>query len=694
MKEVKTQQIRNVGFFGHGDDGKTSLCEVILFLGGENNRIGSVDEGNSLLDFEPEEVDRKLTLSLSVGHIFWKDAKINIIDTPGYPNFFSEAIVAMSVVDTAVIVSDTSEVKLQAEKAWKLASERGVPRAVFVTKMDDPSADFYGFLDKLKERFEGVKFVPITLPIGSGDSFKGVFDVISGKAFIYQDDRSGKYQEDSVQDDKIESARSDSIESIIEMDDEVMEKYLEGEELPKEDILRCLKKGMESGELVPVFCGSSLKNIGVSHFLDYIVSTFPDPSFRKEVTGKNPSSGEEVKRRISVDEPTSCFVFKTISDPFAGKITIFKIFSGVVTPDMTLYNPNKLVREKIGGLFALIGKKQKNAPKGVAGDILATTKLKETSTMDTLCDEKNQIVYPPVELPQAVISYAIEPKTKGDEEKIINALHRLMEEDPSIKISRNEQTKELLLSGMGQTHIEVIVEKLKRKFGVEVNMKEPKVPYKETIKAKARAQGKYKKQTGGRGQYGDCWLEIEPLPRGKEFEFVDKIVGGVIPKQFIPAVEKGVREAMQSGILAGYPVTDVKVTVYDGSHHPVDSSELAFKIAGSLAFKKAMEQAKPVLLEPIMKLEIIVPEECMGDVIGDLNSRRGKVQGFETKAGWTTIRALVPMAEVLKYAPALRSITSGRGEFTMEFSHYEEVPPQIAQKIIEEARAEREKGEK
>ncbi len=695
MREVKTGRIRNVGFFGHGDDGKTSLCEAILFTGGENNRLGSVDEGTSLLDFEPEEIEKKLTLSLSVAHIFWKDFKINIVDTPGYPNFISEVISAMRVVDTAVIVFDaSSEIKLQAEKAWKISEENRVPKAFFITKMDESGADFYGFLEKLKERFSDFKVVPIVLPLGSGGDFKGIMDVIDGKAYVYKGDGSPDFDVIDIPEEekeRFEGIKSDSIESIIEMDDSVMERYLEGEEISKEEIFSCIKKGMLDMKLIPVFCGSGVKNIGIPQFLDSITKFFPSPDERGEVEGKDPQSGNTIKRKVSSDEPTSAFVFKTITDPFAGKITIFKIFSGKISPDMVLYNPNRLVREKIGGLFALIGKKQKNAPIGYAGDILATTKLKETTTGDTLCDEKNQIVFPSMELPQAVISFAIEPKTKGDEEKIIGSLNRLMEEDPSIRVSRNEQTKELLLSGMGQFHIEVILSKLKRKFGVEVNMKEPKVPYKETIKAVARAQGKYKKQTGGRGQYGDCWLELEPLPRGQEFEFVDKIVGGVIPKQFIPAVEKGVREAMQSGILAGYPVTDVKVTVYDGSHHPVDSSELAFKIAGSLAFKKAMEQAKPVLLEPIMKLEITVPEECMGDVIGDLNGRRGKVQGFETKGGWTTIKALVPMAEVLKYAPALRSITSGRGEFTMEFSHYEEVPPQIAQKIIEEARKEKEK---
>ncbi len=694
MKEVRTEKIRNVGFFGHGGDGKTSLCEAILFTCGGNSRLGSVDDGTSIMDFEPEEVEKKITLSLSVAGIYWKEHKINIIDTPGYSNFISEAIAALRAVDVAVIVLDAaSDVKLQAEKSWKMAEELNLPRAFFVSKMDDPNVDFYALLEKLKKRYDGYKIVPITLPMGKGDSFSGVMDVLTKKCYAYESDGSGKFSEVEPQGedkDLLESHGSDAMESIIEMDDAVMEKYLEGEEIKKDELVTCLKKGISEAKIIPVFCGIPVKNMGTAHFLDAVVDFFPAPDFRGSVKGKDPETGEEIERAIDENGPVSCFVFKTLTDPFAGKISIMKVFSGTLTPDTMLYNPNKQTKERIGGIFTLVGKKQENAPSGHAGDIVATTKLKETTTGDTLCDEKEKIIYPGLSLPQPVISFAIEPKTKGDEEKIISSLHRLMEEDPSIHVSRDEQTKELLISGLGQSHVEVIISRLKRKFGVEVNMKEPKVPYKETIKKTAKAQGKYKKQTGGRGQYGDCWLEIEPLPRGQEFEFVDKIVGGAIPKQFIPAVEKGVREAMRSGILAGYPVTDVRVTVYDGSFHPVDSSEIAFKIAGSLAFKNAMKDAKPVILEPIMKLEITVPEECMGDVIGDLNSRRGKVQGFETKDGWTTIRALVPMAEVLKYAPALRSITSGRGEFTMEFSHYEEVPPQIQEKIIEESKKEEE----
>ncbi len=697
MKEVKTEKIRNVGFFGHGGDGKTSLCEAILYTAGESERLGSVDGGTSIMDFEPEEVERKITLSLSIARVFWKDHKINILDTPGYSNFISESIFAMKASDVAVIVLDaSSDIKLQAEKSWKMAEEQGLPRAFFVTKLDDQNADFEKLVEKLRSKYKGYSIVPITIPLGKGESFSGIVDVLSGKAFLYEKDGSGKFKETDIppeEKESIEAMISEARESIIEMDDEIMEKYLEGEEVSKEELTKCVKKGMEETKLIPVFSGVPVKNMGTAHFLDAVVELFPPPSFRGSLEGKDPDTGETKYRKISDEDPVSCFVFKTLSDPFAGKITIFKMISGVITPDTTLYNPNKKTKERIGGLFTLVGKKQESAPSGHAGDILATTKLKETTTGDTLCDDKDRIIYPPVALPQPVISFAIEPKTKGDEEKIISSLTRLMEEDPSIHVSRDEQTKELLISGLGQTHVEVIIERLKRKFGVEVNIKEPKVPYKETIKKPAKAQGKYKKQTGGRGQYGDCWIEIEPLPRGKEFEFVDKIVGGAIPKQFIPAVEKGVREAMKSGILAGFPVTDVKVTLYDGSFHPVDSSEIAFKIAGSLAFKNAMKDAKPVILEPIMKLEITVPEECMGDVIGDLNSRRGKVQGFETKDGWATIRALVPMAEVLKYAPALRSITSGRGEFTMEFSHYEEVPPQIQEKIIEESKKEKEEKE-
>jgi len=469
-----------------------------------------------------------------------------------------------------------------------------------------------------------------------------------------------------------------------------MERYLNGEEIEPSKIEECLKKGIWEGKITPVLCGSAVKNIGIQNLLDFLTKFYPPPTFRREIEGYDPKTGQKVKRTISSSEPFSAYVFKTISDPFAGRLNLFKVYSGELYPDMTVLNTKKDEKEKIGQLFSLVGKKQKPLPCVTTGDIGVVAKLKNVGTGDTLCDERAPIKYEEVKVPPALMSFSLRPKTKGDEDKLNASLAKLMDEDLTIRYARDEQTKEFILSGMGQVHIEVIVEKLKRKFGVEVELKEPKVPYKETIKGTAKAQGKYKRQSGGRGQYGDTWLEISPLPRGEGFVFEDKIVGGVIPKQYIPAVEKGVVEAMQQGILAGYPVTDVKVTLYDGSYHEVDSSEMAFKIAASMGFKKCMEMANPVLLEPIMKMEIIVPEENMGDVMGDLNSRRGKILGVEAKGANQIIRAHVPMAEILKYAPDLRSMTGGRGTFTMEFSHYEEVPPHIAQKIIEQARKEKE----
>lgn len=694
MKRYEPELIRNVGLFSHGGDGKTSIAEAMLFLSGENNRLGRVDDGTSIMDFEPEELERKITISSSLAFFEWKRHKINLIDTPGDDNFISDARFCMRVVDCAIIVvSGIDGVKVQTEKVWQFAKENSNPLLIFINKLDRERSDFFRTLDSLKESFEDSNFVPVQLPFGKEDEFKGVLDLLTKKAFLYSDDALGTYEEKEIPNELkeiVERYRERLLESIVEMDDEIMEKYLSGEEIEPSRMEECLRKGIYEGKIIPVLCGSAIRNIGIRNLLDFIINFYPPPTFRKEIEGYDIKSGEKIKRKISPQEPFSAYVFKTISDPFTGRLSLFKVYSGELYPDVSVLNATKDEKEKIGQIFSLVGKKQKPLACAVSGDIAVVAKLKNVGTGDTLCDEKSPIKYEGVKVPPALISYSLKPKTKGDEDKLNASLAKLMEEDLTIRYARDEQTKEFILSGMGQVHIEVIVEKLKRKFGVEVELKEPKVPYKETIKGTAKAQGKYKRQSGGRGQYGDTWLEISPLPRGEGFVFEDKIVGGVIPKQYIPAVEKGVIEAMQHGILAGYPVTDVKVTLYDGSYHEVDSSEMAFKIAASMGFKKCMEMANPVLLEPIMKMEIITPEENLGDVMGDLNSRRGKILGVEAKGNNQIIKAYVPMAEILKYAPDLRSMTGGRGTFTMEFSHYEEVPPHIAQKIIEQAKKEKE----
>ncbi|MBP8626441.1 MAG: elongation factor G [Syntrophorhabdaceae bacterium] len=694
MKKYEPNIIRNVGIFSHGGEGKTSIVEAMLFLAGENNRIGRVDDGTSLMDFEPEEVERKITISSSLACFEWNKHKFNLLDTPGDDNFIADAKLCMKVADAAIIVvSAVAGIKVQTEKVWGYTNEFGIPACIFINKMDRERADFSATIEDIKKNFTDKTILPIHLPIGKEDSFRGIVDLLSMKAFIFKDDMSGAYDVVDIPDELIDEAntyRERAVELAVEMDDEVMERYLNGDEIKDEEIEDCLRKGIWERKIVPVMCGSAAKNIGIQFLLDNIVKYYPSPLFRKEIEAIDLKTGETINVTIDPNKPFSAYVFKTITDPFAGKLTLFRVYSGEVHPDMTVLNATKDEKERIGQIFYLVGKKQKPAGFASFGDIAVLAKLKNVGTGDTLCDEKFPVKYKAVTLPTPLISFSLQPKAKGDEDKLNSSLARLMEEDLTIRYKRDEQTKEFILSGMGQIHIEVIVERLKRKFGVDVELKEPKVPYKETIKGTAKVQGKYKRQSGGRGQYGDTWLEISPLPRGEGFEFVDKIVGGVIPKQYIPAVEKGIVEAMEQGMLAGYPVTDIRVALYDGSYHDVDSSEMAFKIAASMGFKKGMEMANPTLLEPIMKIEVIVPDENMGDVMGDLNSRRGKIVGVESKGNNQVVKATVPMAEILKYAPDLRSMTGGRGTFTVEFSHYEEVPAHIAAKIIEAAKKEKE----
>jgi len=694
MKKYEPNIIRNVGMFSHGGEGKTSIVEAMLFLAGENNRIGRVDDGTSLMDYEPEEIERKITISSSLACFEWNKHKFNLLDTPGDDNFIADAKLCMKVVDSAVIImSAVSGVKVQTEKVWEYTDEFGIPSCIFINKMDRERAEFNATVEDIKKNFTDRTILPIHLPIGKEDSFKGIVNLLSMKAYMYKDDTSGAFDVVDIPQDLLDEAnnhREKLVEVAVEMDDDVMERYLNGEGITNEEIERCLKNGIWNKKIVPVLCGSASKNIGIQLILDTIVQYYPPPTFKKEIEAIDIKTGETIMKGLDPDGPFSAFVFKTITDPFAGKLTLFRVYSGEVHPDMTVLNATKEQKERIGQIFYLVGKKQKPAGFASFGDIAVLAKLKDVGTGDTLCDEKSPVKYKAVTLPTPLISFSLQPKAKGDEDKLNSSLTRLMEEDLTIRYKRDEQTKEFILSGMGQIHIEVIVEKLKRKFGVDVELKEPKVPYKETIKGTAKVQGKYKRQSGGRGQYGDTWLEISPLPRGAGFEFVDKIVGGVIPKQYIPAVEKGIVEAMEQGMLAGYPVTDIRVSLYDGSYHEVDSSEMAFKIAASMGFKKGMEAANPTLLEPIMKVEVIVPDENMGDVMGDLNSRRGKIMGVESKGNNQVVKATVPMAEILKYAPDLRSMTGGRGTFTVEFSHYEEVPAHIAAKIIENAKKEKE----
>lgn len=682
----KVERIRNIALIGHGGAGKTSLAEAMLYKSGTIKRFGKVEEGNTAMDFEPEELKRRSSISSGFHQFSWKNFTVNLIDTPGDQNFFSDTKSSMQAADGAIVVIDAVDgVKVQTELAWEFAKEFKQPCVIFINKLDRERADFNRTFEDAKVSFEP-KPIILQLPIGAEDEFRGIVDLIRNKAFVY--DADGKPQKEDIPADMqnlVESEREALIENIAEADDALIERYLEGEELTDEDLNAALRSGTLSHTFVPVVCGSATKNIGIDLLMDFVTTSMPSPIDRGARTGLDPSSGNEIERAPDEDAPFSGFVVKTVADPYAGRLNIFRVVSGKLGSDGTFYNSNKDTKERFTQLLTIAGKEQKSAAAAGPGSIVAVAKLKETRTGDTLCDEANKIKYACAEPLPSLISFALTAKSKGDEDKIFISLSKLLEEDPSVKLDRVAETKEILLSGLGQIHVETILEKLKRKFSVEAQLNTPKVPYRETIKSKARVQGKHKKQTGGHGQFGDCWIQIEPLPRGKGFEFVDAIVGGVIPKTYIPAVEKGIVEASQKGVLAGFPAVDFKVTLDDGSYHAVDSSEMAFKIAGSLAFKKAVEEANPTLLEPIMKVTVTTPEDFMGDIMGDLNGRRGKVLGMDNAGKNQVINAQVPMAEFLSYASDLRSMTGGRGMFTMEFSHYDEVPAQIAEKIIEEA---------
>jgi elongation factor G len=688
MSKYESKTIRNLAIIGHGGTGKTSLCESILYLAGKTDRPGRVDEGTSSMDYEPEEQKRHISISASTNHIDWEKHRINFIDTPGDSNFAFDTQSCLRIVDLAVVMVDAvGGVEFQTEKVWEYADAFKLPRLLFVSRMDRERADFDKAITSIRERL-GKKFTIFSLPIGAEGDFSGVVDLTSMKASAYDDQKRASKSIDIPADmaDTVKKYRDILIEDIAESDDELMNKYLETGELSPEDLQAGLRKGVVAGVLIPVVCGSAIKNIGIHPLLETIVRYFPSPVDIGAVSGTKPGNDEAETRLPEESAPFSALVFKTIADPYAGRLTLFRVYSGTLTSDQSLYNITRKTSERIGNLFFLEGKVQKTVDMLIPGDIAAIAKLKETATGDTLCAEKSPIIYAKIEPPPAIISFAVEAKTRGDEDKLVSSIHRLTDEDPTLVFHRDDQTREMILSGLGQVHIEVTVEKMKRKFGLEVNLKTPKVPYKETIKGKTTVQGRYKKQSGGRGQFGDTWLDIEPLPRGGGFEFVDRIVGGVIPGQYRPAVEKGIVEAMAEGVVAGYPVVDLRVSLTDGSYHTVDSSEMAFKIAGSLGFKKGVLECQPTLLEPIVNIMIEIPDEYMGDVIGDLNSRRGKVLGMDSLGHHQIIKGQVPLAEILKYAPDLRSMTSGRGTFTYENSHYEEVPSYIAEKIIAESK--------
>jgi elongation factor G len=690
MKVYDAANIRNVAIVGHSGSGKTQLVSAILADSGMVNRFGKVDEGTTTTDFDEEEVIRKHTLSDSLAYAEWNKQKINIIDTPGVGNFLSEARAALHVTDAALVVVDgVSGVMVQTEKVWAAADELSLPRIVVLNRLDRERASLERSLHSLKELCSRT-VVPIQLPIGEERSFTGVVDLVTQKAFTYQTDESGKFAEGAVPAEMtgaVEAAREALIEMVAEADETLMEKFFDAGTLTDQELVAGLRSATIGGRIFPLVFTSAVLNIGVPQLLDAVVAYLPSPAdrpFRAMDKG-----GAESTRPADEKEPVAAFVWKTIADPFAGRITLFRVVSGAVKADSTIHNKTRDAAERFGHVLLLQGKTQTSVPEVKAGDLGAVAKLKDTLTNDSLGDRSDPVVFPAISFPEPVLSYAIEPKSRGDEDKISTSMHRLEEEDPSIRYSRDPQTKELLLSGQGQLHIEVTVAKLKRRFGVDVNLKPPRIPYRETIKGSTEAHGRHKKQTGGHGQFGDCKIKVEPLARGSEFEFVDDIFGGSIPRQFIPAVEKGIQDARTRGYLAGYPMVDFRVTVFDGSYHDVDSNELSFKLAGSLAFKDAMTRARPTILEPIMNVEVYAPSDFAGDLMGDLNGRRGRIGGMDTRGLMTIIKAQVPMAEMLTYEQHLTSATGGRGSYHMEYSHYDEVPSQLQTKIIAAAKAER-----
>jgi len=686
VKEYPPENIRNVALISHSGAGKTTIGDAMLFISGGNDRFGRVDEGSSVLDFDPEEIRRKSTISTSVAPVEWRGCKINILDTPGYFDFIGEVRSALRVSDGAVVVVDaTGGVEVGTEIVWQCASEYQVPRLFVVNKLDRENTDFDSVLSQINDAFGG-KAIPLYLPLGKESGFRGLVDVVRGVAISFGS--NGKATETEVPEDlrdAVAEVKEQLKEAACDGDDQLLEKYLDEGDLTDDEILRGLRSASIAGKVFLTVPVSASKLIGLAQVLHAISAYLPSPKDIPPVKGMVPGGDQELVREADESAPLSALVFKTTADPYVGKLTLFRVYSGKFHSNGTCFNSTKGRVERVGQLYAIKGKSQEPVPSVVAGDIGAMAKLQETLTGDTLCKQEDPVTFPSISFPAPVYSVAVHPKTKGDEEKISAGLTRLTEEDPTIKVERNSETGETILSGLGEVHVDVTTVKLKRKFGVDVELTTPKIPYRETIKGSSKAEGKHKKQTGGRGQYGHVFIEFEPLP-DKDFEFVDKIFGGAVPRQYIPAVEKGLREAMQEGVLAGYPVTNIRATLYDGSFHPVDSSEMAFKIAASLAFKKGCMEAQPIILEPIVRVEVTVPEQFMGDIMGDLNKKRGRILGMESRGRLQVIKAMAPLAEMQKYAIDLRSMTQGRGLFTMEFDHYEEVPSHIAETIIVEAK--------
>jgi len=688
VKVYEGTDVRNVALIGHGHCGKTTLAAALLYTSGATNRLTRVDEGNTITDFDDDEIQRKLSISTALASAEWAKKKINLIDTPGFNIFINDTKASMAAADAALVLVDgVAGVEVQTEKVWSFADEFNLPRAIVINKLDRERSDFERALSSVQEIF-GRAAVPVQLPMGAEKDFKGLIDLVRMKAYTYTADGDGKGKEGDIPADRADAAQKAHealIEMVAEGNDALMEQYFDKGTLEPDQILTGLRQAIRERRIHPVLCASGLHNIASDSLLNFVVENFPAPTEHAPVAAT--LNGQEVQRAIKDSEPVSAFVFKTVADPFAGRVTYFKVMSGVVKNDANLVNARTSGGERLAHIGSLMGKTIQPLTELKAGDIGAVAKLKETLTGDTLADKGSLISYPAVKLPEPSIAFAISAKSRQDEDRLGNAVSRILEEDQSLRFYRDPQTKEFLLAGSGQQHVEVIVSRLKKRYSVDVELKAPKIPYRETIRGKADVQGRHKKQTGGHGQFGDCWIRIEPLPRGGKFEFANEIFGGSIPRQYIPAVEKGIVEAAANGFLAGYPVVDFKVTVYDGSYHDVDSSEMAFKIAARKAFKAAMQQAKPAILEPIMNVEVQAPVEYAGDLMGDLNGRRGRIQGMDTKGSTQIIRAQVPMSEMLSYQNDLISMTQGRASFSMEFDHYDYVPSLQADKIIAAAKA-------
>ena len=692
MKVYSGSEIRNVAVVGHNDTGKTTLVSQLLFNAGAMTRLGRVEDGTTVTDFDPDEAERQHSISTAVAFAEWKDTKINLLDTPGFGIFVMEAKGAMRVADAAaIVVSGVTGVEVTTEKVWKFAEEYALPRVIVVNKMDRDRASFPRTLDALQKKF-GKNVVPIQLPIGEEKDFAGVVDLVAMKAYVYKNDGSGKFDTTDIPADMksdADSWREKLIEKVAEGDDTLMERFFEQGSLSQEELIDGMRREVGHHQIYPMLFASASHNIGGHPILDAFVSLLPSPDETKTVEGKD-RKGETVAFDRRAEAFPGALVFKTFSDPFSGRVSLFRVFSGTVKSDTAYWNTTRDHEERVGKLQLLQGKQQIPVSELRAGDIGAVAKLKDTFTGDTIAAKDHQIQFEFLSYPEAAIAFAVEPKARGDEDKLGAAIHRIIEEDPTIRFARDEQTKEFLISGQGQLHVEIVVAKLKKKYNVDVMLHPPKVPYRETITRPADAHGRHKKQSGGHGQFADCKITVEPLPRGADFEFVDEIFGGAIPRQYIPAVEKGIQDARVKGYLAGFPMVDFRVRLKDGQYHDVDSSEMAFKIAGSLAYQQAMENARPTLLEPIMHVDISAPAEYVGDIMGDLNSRRGRVEGVDAEEDTQTIKARVPLAEMLTYGSTLRSITQGRGSFHMEYSHYEEVPKQLQEKIIAESRKSKE----